>query len=391
MNPQIAFTDESLTEIEVLGLNSSLNLADGHSYLDTRHMFADVINDLPQIWDFATKTSIPAMEEYFKETFSAFYNLQGLSQQQHYSICPTASNSIDIVGAWANATKTRIGLIEPTFDNLALLLRRRGVDLHSVPESAFHNLHELERHIRLNELDAIFLVNPNNPTGRVVDKTLFSALIAVAKRCEITVILDTSFRFGHLNGLDEYIMLQQSGLSYVILEDTGKIWPTLDTKASILSYSEDIAPLMRRIYEELYLCSSNFSLALVAHFIKDTQIKGGLKYIQNIIKKRLNLVEQFIWDLPVYIDSNPLSSNMSVAWLNIESLAVSDLNLVYIFAKQNLAVLPGRYFYWNSHKKNGHTRIRIALLKPEKAFRESLRTLRSTILSIAPVAVRRQI
>jgi aspartate/methionine/tyrosine aminotransferase len=380
------FENDSLTEIEVFGLNSAFNLSDGHSYLDTEKMYPDVLGNLLGIWRTATNSSIPVMEKTFKQAFAKFYGLKGLEKQNLFSICPTASNSIDVVGAWAYAAKIRVGLIEPTFDNLALLLHRREVDLVSIPEFCFHDINALESQVLVNHLDAIFLVNPNNPTGRVVDRDSLQKIIDLCLKYDLKLILDTSFRFCHTGHLDEYELMQKAGVSFIILEDTGKVWPTLDTKASLLSYSSDIAPLIRQIYEELYLCSSNLSLALITAFIKSTAEKGGLHYLHSLIQSRLETFRATLSDLPVQIANENSDALMSIAWVDISALGLTDMELVNHCAKYELSILPGRYFYWNSHEINGHARVRIALLKSEVGFINSIAVFRTALLDLVSIA-----
>lgn len=369
-----------LTKIEVAGLSSQFNLADGHSYINSEKYFKGVLRNLGQIWKTAEHTPIPTMEWKFKETFAEIYDLAGLRNQTNFSICPTASNSIDIVGAWARARKYKVGLIEPTFDNLAQLLKRREVELFSIHEDIFKKIDFLEKIVTENNLDALFLVNPNNPTGTVLDSESFSKLVSLCSKRKLTLILDSSFRFCHKTKIDEYTLLQASDVSYVILEDTGKIWPTLDTKASLLSYSEDLAIEIRNIYEELYLSVSNFSLALIQSFIEETITLGGISFIHSILQQRNDFIRTQLGHSICKIESHDETALMSVAWLNISETMFSDLQLTDYLASRGISVLPGRYFFWNSHNKNGHNYIRVALLKPDQDFADSLYKLKSILM-----------
>lgn len=361
------YINHNLTEIEVFGLHSLHNLSDGHSYFDTNIIYKDVIDSLPEIWSIAASTPIPKMENDFKSNFSKFYKLHGLLDYPYFSICPTASNSIDIIGAWAHETRCIVGLIEPTFDNLALLLKRREVSIESIPESYFHQIEQLEKEIKVKKLGALFIVNPNNPTGVRLSEENIKDIIYLCKRMNVTIIFDTTFRFSNPFPIDEYMLLQEAAVSFIILEDTGKFWPALDTKASLLVYSENNASLLRKIYEEIYLCSSNLSLAILSFMINKTYDIGGINFIHNFINERMNYVKESLSKTLVEVKNNN-ESIMSVAWLNIEKLNTTDLELVKYFRTHNLSVLPGRYFFWNSHHKNGHQFIRISLLKSYEKF-----------------------
>lgn len=387
MNLMLDYKSESLTEHEVFGLSVKYNLADGHSYISAKTHFRGVLFNLPDLWDSAVETPIPQMEAAFKDVFADYFSLVGLKNHKHFSVCPTASNSIDIVGAWARSKKLRVGLIEPTFDNLAQLLRRREVVLEAVPESIFSDLDLLENFIQEKRLDALFMVNPNNPTGFVIDAVLMESITELCSRLNLVLILDTSFRFCHKTPIDEYALLVAKGVSFIVLEDTGKQWPTLDAKASLLSYSEDLARDIRTIYEEIYLCCSNFSLRVIIAFIEATLKKGGLSYVHSIIAKNTEVVRSQLAGTRVYIEDSYPDSSMTVMWLNIAQTGFSDLELTGYLATYDVAVLPGRYFYWNSHEVAGHERIRIALLKPDEQFSFSVSRLRQALLELEAVKI----
>lgn len=374
--------NNNLTELEVFGLSAQYNLADGHSYISAEKHFNTVLSELPALWRSAVEVPIPEMENLFKNKFAEYFSLDGLSQHTHFSICPTASNSIDIVGAWARSMNYKIGLVEPTFDNLAQLLRRREVELEAISEVVLADLVLLEDVINKKQIDALFLVNPNNPTGVVIDTVGMSRIVDLCSRLDVVLILDTSFRFCHKTSVDEYALLLEKGCSFIVLEDTGKQWPTLDTKASLLSYSANLERDIRNIYEEIYLCCSNFSLRVIIAFIDETQRRGGLPYMQSIISKNIEIAKAALEDSPVTIEAVEPRSTMTVMWLSIEKTGLSDLDLTEYLASYSVAVLPGRYFFWNSHNEAGHNRIRIALFKPDDEFGPSIQCLKNALTDL---------
>lgn len=378
--------NNNLTELEVFGLSAKYNLADGHSYISAKEHFGSVLSELPELWGSAVEMPIPEMEVLFKNKFAEYFALDGLRRHSHFSVCPTASNSIDIVGAWARSKNYKVGLVEPTFDNLAQLLRRREVALEAIPEKVVVDPALLEELVRDRRLDALFLVNPNNPTGVTLDAIAMSNVIDLCHRHDVILILDTSFRFCHQTNIDEYALLSDKGVSFIVLEDTGKQWPTLDTKASLLSYSEDLAADIRNIYEEIYLCCSNFSLRVIVAFIDETLKKGGLSYMHSIVMKNIEIARSELENSLVAIETVGPSSIMTVMWLNIEKTGLSDLELTDYLAKCDVAVLPGRYFYWNSHQVAGHNRIRIALMKPDGQFLSSILRLKQALIELALIS-----
>jgi len=382
--------NSNLTELEVFGLSAKYNLADGHSYISAEKHFNTVLSELPALWQSATEVPIPDMERLFKNKFAEYFGLKGLSKHASFSVCPTASNSIDIVGAWARSMNYKVGLVEPTFDNLAQLLRRREVELEAISEMVLADMVLLERFLVSKELDVLFMVNPNNPTGTAIGSVAMSNIAQLCSRLDVVLVLDTSFRFCHKNDIDEYALLKEKGTSFIILEDTGKQWPTLDTKASLLSYSENLERNIRNIYEEIYLCCSNLSLRVIIAFIDATLEKGGISYMQSVISTNIELVKSKLKNSLVTIESVETDSTMTVMWLNIEKTGLSDLELTEYLASYGIAVLPGRYFFWNSHNIAGHDRIRIALLKPDDEFGPSVQRLKNALEELESMAVQRK-
>src|SRR5262249_31014571 len=115
----------TLTEAEVAGLGATYDLANGHAYHDLPAELRAVINHVPEIWNYAASKSVPEMEEEFKRTSADVFGSLALADHRYYSVCPTASNSIDIVATWLRMKRYNVGLLEPVFDNLYLVLRRR--------------------------------------------------------------------------------------------------------------------------------------------------------------------------------------------------------------------------------------------------------------------------
>jgi len=189
-------TNDTLTDIEIRGLSASFSLADGHAYQDTGHHYQSIIDDLSSCWQRATQASVPEMEDNFKNSFATLIGSPTVASLSDFRICPTASNSIDIIGAFLAQSGLRTALIEPTFDNLALLLKRRGASVVSASDDglmaaarAGSPADVLER----LDVAALFLVNPNNPTGRTLEGAELEALLAYCNRTGTKLIMDNSF------------------------------------------------------------------------------------------------------------------------------------------------------------------------------------------------------
>lgn len=373
----------NLTEIEVGGLHTTFTFADGHAYHDMPPDLQCVMNDLQDVWREARDTPVPRMEERFRRTLGRMLRSPILEEHPHYSLCPTASNSIDIVGAWLAAKGYGIGLLEPTFDNLCLLLKRRRVQLISIQESDLLELESLRAKIQCADLKALLVVSPNNPTGFRLGAEEFRALCELCAELDVTLIVDATFRFYAVDRYDEYRILEESSVKYIVIEDTGKTWPTQDTKVSLMAYSRQIADELRPLYEEVYLCHSNFSVALLNRLIEQTDKAGIEKIIwRGVMERRAKLEHALAGTALVPVATTRPVSALPVAWLDCSRTGLNDLQLVRLLTKFDVALLPGRFFYWNSQARHTN-RVRVSLLRSDAMFERGLRALNEALHSLA--------
>ncbi|MBY0547620.1 MAG: aminotransferase class I/II-fold pyridoxal phosphate-dependent enzyme [Candidatus Obscuribacterales bacterium] len=371
--------EQPLTEIEALGLASRHDLANGHASQELAPSQQRIIDSLPELWVKASKMKSSEAGFMFRNAFCLLAKTPSLTQYESFKICPTASNSIDTVAAWLSEQQMHTALIEPTFDNLYLILKRRGVQLTSFPESALHNeatsnsgnFREL-----LADVDAIFLVNPNNPTGAVLTQHQFTSIVEWCAVNQKVLILDNTFRFFVPQTYDMYQILLDAGVTFLSIEDTGKVWPTQEIKASLLVTSADIFKEVDLIYDEIFLCHSNFALAILTEFLLDAYARGLEEAVWKAVAERRAKFRSRIEGTILEIHPDAISSTISVEWVTIKGGFSTDLDLVAHFKQHNLVFLPGRQFFWNSNGALGTVLCaRFALLKPEDEFSSALSAL----------------
>lgn len=380
----LEYVEKSLTDFEIKGLNYPLNLADGHASQDLSDYYGGIIAELTEIYWASKKTPVPEQQFRFFEAFARLANspeVLGLP----FKICPTASNSIEIVGdVLANkAAFTR--LVEPTFDNLALILRRRRVVLASLNENdlfwaaASASIKEL---LDENPCDALFLVQPNNPTGRSLDARSFRFIAEYCAERGMILVLDNSFRFYNRASFNDYRILRESNVSFIALEDTGKVWPTQELKASLLICSRDLEQLVTTLYNEVYLCSSPYTLALLERFILKTTEVGLARTIWAQADEHRYQLRRAIAETKIVVDPSSVESKISVEWLNCRALGPRDLELTGLLETYGLTVLPGRQFFWESRENSERQfNIRLSLMKPTLNFTRAVDVFRSVLKS----------
>lgn len=371
---------QTLTDFEVSGLHSNFCLADGHAYQDLHPAFSKIVRSLPQIWHDSAALSIPEAEQLFNQTYASFIRSPILTSYKNFRICPTASNSIDLVGAVLKALEKNAVLVEPTFDNLALLVKRRGVSLSAVGDKelfAAAEANEIEVDFpEFKHIGALFLVNPNNPTGIVLSEEGFKNIVYFCKKHNVILVVDNCFRIYRRNLFDDYQILIESGVSFIGFEDTGKVWPTQDMKASIIYFSDDLRTLFNELYNEVYLCVSNFTLRILSGFIEATAKAGVQETIWNTVDQRRAMLRKAVEGSWLSVPDMSIHSKLPVEWLVYSAGDKNDLSICEELKLYNLAVLPGRHFYWNSADDHRHQKyIRVSLMKRETIFMTGLTIL----------------
>ncbi len=364
----------TLTDIENLGLHSKFNFADGHAYQDLQS-FRAILDQLPALWERASRLGVREQERRYRDAFATLAASPSLLDYPHFRICPTASNSIDVVAAWCRQHRLKVGLLEPTFDNLHLLLVRREVEVISVSEETLHA--DLEGTLAAAPIDALFLVNPNNPTGQILTEEEFRKIVNHCLERGITFLLDNTFRFFVEQSYDQYQILLDSGVNFISIEDTGKVWPTLDMKASLVFYSASVKQDFEVIYDEIYLCISPFSLAVLEEFLITSDRLGLKKTIWDEVSKRRKMFRAAIAGSVLQTEAISRDSLLSVEWVRIHGVFRSDVELAQHFQRKDLILLPGRNFFWSSKDHGQVMNVRFSLLKGEDHFSQALATLRA--------------
>jgi len=369
----------TLTEIEIAGLESQYNFADGHAYHDLSPSQRGIVSRLNEIWITSSARKVKEAEWLYQEAFWRLAESPSLKNYPYFRICPTASNSIDMVAAWLAEKSLGVGLLEPTFDNLFLILKRRGVVVIPLDENDLY-ADGIWLTMAAHHADAVFLVNPNNPTGRTLSKDQFVSIVDYCVSHQKILLLDNTFRFFMPTEYDQYQLLIDSGVTFIAIEDTGKVWPTQDMKASLLIYSSDIAREIEAIYEEIYLCVSNFTLGILTEFIADTKKQGLDNAIWREVASRRMLFRHAIEGTCLSVDPLSLNSRLSVEWVRLEGIFKTDHEIMAYFMTKNLTFLPGRNFYWSGrHEKASLQHIRFSLLKPMRQFLAAVNTLWSEL------------
>ncbi|HSR24148.1 MAG TPA: aminotransferase class I/II-fold pyridoxal phosphate-dependent enzyme, partial [Candidatus Eisenbacteria bacterium] len=271
----------TLTHLESRALRSGLNVSDGHPRMPLTGSQERIIAGLADLFHEALRRPFEEVEEQAQRAF-----LHGVGQRRapigtgRLVSCYSSSTAMDMVArALAERTST-VALIHPTFDNIPNLLKARGLTLLPVAE------HELDGgkppHLP-GEVGAVFVTSPNNPTGWVLSPDALAGLAESCARAGRVLALDTCFRPHDPRAqYDTYEILDGAGVEWAVIEDTGKVWPTLELKVGFLAWSERCRLSLLDAFSDVLLSISPVILLLIQR-LAEAGVAGGYGELHRLL------------------------------------------------------------------------------------------------------------
>lgn len=367
----------NLTRIEMAALDAVVNVSDGHARQDLSPSQGRIIDGLTQLFRWAARRPYPELDT---RAHDAFFHALG----QHGSpigsgrilSCYASSVAMEIVARALADSVRSVGLIHPTFDNIPDLLR--GNRLRLVPLDEHRLIAGDPTELFVPPVDCLFITTPNNPTGAVVPPQQLAAIAAACADRDAVLVLDTCFRgFDRRAQYDHYAVLDRSGCRFVLIEDTGKLWPTLDLKAGFLVYSENVRLPIAEIYSDIMLNVSPLILVLIEKFARDAAA-GGLQTLHEDIARNRAQLRRMLASLPVTFPDR--HSVVSVERIRLDAgfdaRAVADR-----LRDSDIHVLPCAQFHW-ADQAEGASFLRVALARTPATVEAAAAGITSVLTSM---------
>ncbi|MEU7007468.1 aminotransferase class I/II-fold pyridoxal phosphate-dependent enzyme [Streptomyces sp. NPDC046332] len=371
----------NLTTMEVDALTDAdggLNLTDGHARLGLTPEQAAIIAGIPDM--FAEASSRP-FQDIEREAHTAF--LHGIGQYSapigtgRIFSCYSSTLATDIVARALPAGAT-IAVLHPTFDNIADLFTTRGLKLVPMTERQLMNQEWPEAPV-----SAIVVTHPNNPTGLITPRGHLRSLAEHAARNGQTVIIDASFR-GQVRDAqyDTYEVLDAAGADWIVIEDTGKLWPTHELKIGLLAFSERTTLPLYRAFSESLLAASPVVLRLVTELAGDW-VDGGYERARDMVARNRAVVKEAIEAVGLEL-ADP-TSQISVARISLPEDGPGSGDLYQLLVTRGVHVLPCSPFHW-ADPKSGERFIRISLARPYETVRQGAEKLAAAFAELSAAA-----
>jgi aspartate/methionine/tyrosine aminotransferase len=366
--------EKDLTQTQIRYLPETFNFTDGHAHRPFDKSERQAIGDLNDLFVDVEREQHLDLERVYMEAFYSLHRQTLDTTNTKYLLLPSASMSLEVVANYVRLAGIGMALIEPCFDNLANMFKRHNIPLEPFPD---HWLEEAGFAERLQQIHskAICLVSPNNPTGITCSEEVFRQLVAHCKQHQKLLILDSSFRAYKTPEyvFDEYQLLQESGIDYLVIEDTGKTWPTKELKVSVLAMSPAIHRDVYDIYTDFLYLLSPFTVMLLTNLVRNAAATH-MQAPKSIVSRNRKELYATLKGSPVVACEKPFNS---VAWLKVEgSTTAAELNEA--LKANGLFILPGRKFFWSEPSK-GDAYLRIALARDPEQFTRAMKKFRQAL------------
>lgn len=373
-----------LTQHEIQALKMRHNLADAHTHQSQSPAQREIVSRLPELWYEAEQKTQAEFEQRFLDAFFRLHGQPTARAKNKTMLSYAASISTVVAAMYLTRERMSVTLIEPCFDNLHDVLANMGVPLYPIHEQAFSDVDTIYDNLRRQvKTDALFLVDPNNPTGSSLlqhGKAGFAEVIRYCRDYRKLLLIDFCFASFTLHGsgpsrFDIYQMLEDSQITYLAIEDTGKTWPVQDAKCAMLTPSDDIQRIVFDLHTSVLLNVSPFVLNMLTEYIEES-IKDKMHSVRSLLDRNREIARTALDGTALtYLEP---TCNTSVAWFRIDHPTLTATELQQLGADNDVYVLPGKFFLW-SEPSLGDQYIRIALARDSDMFTSAMDKLRTTL------------
>jgi aspartate/methionine/tyrosine aminotransferase len=350
------------------------NVAEGYPRWDLTPSQHRIIDQLPRLMRAAYETPFSALEANAQRAL-----LWGLGQRtapigtgnilSYYS----AGVAIDIVGRCLAARTETIGVIHPTLDCLPALMRSRGPQLVPVSEARLRRRDPLAG---LPPMGGLYIANPNNPTGTVLDADELRRLADSCARRGVALAIDACFRVFDIRAqYDTYAVLDETGVDYVVIEDSGKLWPTGGVRLAFLAFPAHSTLGIPDASADLLFVAPPFAALLVESFALD-MAAGGMRVIHDRIAENRALLAEAVEGCAVAELAGP-DSKVSMALIRLDRSWTST-RLWGRLVRRGVSTVPGRPIWW-ARPREGERYLRVALARSPDVVDRAARAIRAEL------------
>ena len=242
-----------------------------------------------------------------------------------------------------------------------------------------------------DDIAAICLSRPTNPTGNVVSDHEIAKLRTLAERQGIPLIIDNAYGQPFPN-----VIYSSASLSWdnntVLCMSLSKLGLP-GTRTGIVIANPDITQMVSSLSGIITLAPNSVGAALMTRMIKDQQISNLTENIikpfyQERLKTALTLFDEILSDLPILMHK---PEGAFFLWFWLKDLPISTQELYQRLKKRMVYVIPGEEFFIGLDPSWTHTQqcLRINYSQPEEKMRRGFIVLADEIKKIKESEVKK--
>jgi aspartate/methionine/tyrosine aminotransferase len=364
----------SLTQMQLLGVASETNVAEGYPRFALTPSQQAIVDGFPELLAEASRTPYPELEA---RAHGAFFDALGqrtapVGSGRILSFYSSTVATDVVAGCLAHSTK-RVALVNPVIDCIPALLRHRGIELVPIGERRLAGRDPLAG---IGDVGAVMTANPNNPTGALLGAGALRRLAEACAARRAVLIIDSCFRaFDTRTQYDSYEVLDATGVDYVVIEDTGKLWPTGGIKLGFLVLSAGSSLPVPDVAADILLTAPPFSTVVVEAFAGD-MANGGLAALHERIGSNREILREELAGSSVARLADG-DSRVSVSRVELPR-GMSGTRLWGQLLRFGVHSVPCRPFYW-ARPSTGERYLRIALAREPEVVRRAARAVRAAL------------
>lgn len=243
------------------------------------------------------------------------------------------------------------------------------------------NFDKLKSTIKQNNIGAICVSRPTNPTGNVITDIELKELTTIAQDNSIPLIVDNAYGQPFPDALYTNANLDWNN-NIVLCMSLSKLGlPGLRT--GIVIANREIAQALSRINGVLTLAPNSMGPGILTRMIQDDEL---LQVCSDVIKpfykqkadNAVTIFNEVFTDFPVYMHKLEGAFFM---WLWFPELKITSEQLYIELKKKNVYIIPGHNFFMGMESDWDHQNqcIRINCVKDEDVLRKGLEIILKTV------------
>lgn len=369
----------SLTEMQLAGIGTDVNVAEGYPLQRLTPTQQAIVERFPQLLRDAISTPFRELES---RAHAAFFGALGQTSapvgSRRLTTFYSSSQAIDVVARCLQETVDAVAVVNPTLDCVPALLRARRLEVIPVSEEALATDDPLAG--VPGSCGALFIANPNNPTGAHLGRAALSALAAACAERDVVLVIDQCFRaFDVRTQYDAYACLDATGVEYVVVEDTGKLWPMCGLKLGFLCTAIGTRLPIAGATSDVLLTASPFVARVVEELATD-MAAGGLRQIHELIAGNRAIIAEALDD---FGDASLADGDSRVSVARVELTDPSATRLWGRLLQRGVHAVPCRPFYW-AQPDEGERYLRVALSRNPEDVESAVAAIREAVTATVP-------